>query len=206
MAQSTLFPKQNAGTVLSDHLKRFAEKTIVRTARRIGSDIGALSIGQAQGGVGINRGNASGYINPQKYEKEYNKKYLQYKIKKGGHFSQGHIPNLQFHERRLVWRQRNIGNIGDDGYVECVASDSDGPRKNLTYREWMYFHHWGEGNNPRRQLFPDTMAMQGQGVRVSKNFHGIHPMNRIVSEDLISFENIITQDLIFKELNQTLIF
>jgi len=142
-----------------------------------GASITAKKI-NAQVDVIVNNGPK---YNDGKYQTEYSQSHA--KVRKRRGYQTGYT-DLQMDRKSVM--QRSTIKYGEGVYqltfMPMVIRDG------LTADQLFYFHNWGEGNNPRRQLFPDTKGGKAGGQTVAIDSSGIEPSNQLNPSDRIPKE------------------
>ena len=119
--------------------------------------------------------------NDGKYQADYSQSHAKVRKRKG--YQTGYT-DLQMDRKSVM--QRSTIKYGEGVYqltfMPMVIRDG------LTADQLFYFHNWGEGNNPRRQLFPDTKGGKAGGQTVAIGSSGIEPSNQLNPSDRIPKE------------------
>jgi len=114
--------------------------------------------------------------NDGKYDNKYSDRHG--KRRKRLNYQTGYV-DLQMGRKSVT--QRTITKRGEGAYmIDFLPIEI---REGVMSPQLFYFHHWGEGNNPRRQLFPDTISGTAGGAQVQMATKGIEPGNKVDPKD-----------------------
>lgn len=116
--------------------------------------------------------------NQGKYKNSYSRSHA--KTRKRRKYQTAYV-DLQM-DRQTV-KQRLVQKIGDGTYR--ISFRPIQIRDGLMSDTLFYYHNWGEGLNPRRQLFPDTKGGKSGGVQTQINANRIDGSNEYDPADVI---------------------
>lgn len=114
--------------------------------------------------------------NDKKYIDKYSASHK--RARRKGKFQTDYV-DLQM--ARQTVKQRNV--TKESVGVRKIQFTPQEIRDGLMSDQLFYFHHWGEGHNPRRQLFPDTVGGKAGGTPGPVGANGITPSNRLDPQD-----------------------
>lgn len=116
--------------------------------------------------------------NEQKYKKDYSERHK--KRRKDLKYQTGYV-DLQMARKTIKQRSITKESVG----VRKIQFIPQEIREGVMSDQLFYFHNWGEGNNPRRQIFPDTVGGKTGGTPGPVGANGITPTNRLDPQDRI---------------------
>ena len=119
-----------------------------------------------------------GKYNEQKYKKDYSERHK--KRRKDLKYQTGFV-DLQMARQTIKQRSITKESVG----VRKIQFIPQEIREGVMSDQLFYFHNWGEGNNPRRQIFPDTVGGKAGGTPGPVGANGITPTNRLDPQDRI---------------------
>ena len=148
--------------------QRAMDKGASLTAKKINAQVDSI----------VNNGQK---YNDAKYKNDYSTSHGN--LRKRNNFQTGYV-DLQMDRKSVT--QRSTVKMGEGAYL--ISFMPMLIRKGLTADQLFYFHHWGEGHNPRRQLFPDTKGGKAGGTATGLGVNGIEPANQLDPKDKIPKE------------------
>ena len=155
---------------------QFMDITIPRIVKAV--DVGVESTTkEVNAQVDTIVGNGPKY-NDGKYTNKYSPRHG--KRRKDGGYQTGFV-DLQMARQTIKQRSVTKESVG----VRKIQFIPQEIREGLMSDQLFYFHNWGEGNNPRRQIFPDTVGGKAGGTPGPVGANGITPTNRLDPQDRI---------------------
>ena len=155
---------------------QFMDITIPRIVKAV--DVGVESTTkEINAQVDANVGNGAKY-NDGKYTNKYSPRHGKRRKDRG--YQTGFV-DLQMARQTIKQRSVTKESVG----VRKIQFIPQEIREGVMSDQLFYFHNWGEGNNPRRQIFPDTVGGKAGGTPGPVGANGITPTNRLDPQDRI---------------------